>query len=668
MVANLSGEAKEVALDIIEYLEEMEDEDFLLEQIEGANQEFPDYLIFWNYCTALYFCRKRKWGHAYSLLKKAYDIGSHDQDTIYLLAIVTAILGMSDDALYYIKLSAVVEELNEEFIPLWLPKFEDAFFSRDSQELLDIVRYKIRHGHYKIAYDECYDLSLAYTAQVEIFALMIQLSILINRPHNGVKYIEKLINYFQGNLISVESLLMSDLFLHLGQKENTQLWLEEAFQNFDNDNFSKTEQRLLFRFNPQYHAIKSHYRQNLIDERKELERKYCSQSNVVPQYESQKREGRKNIRLGVFISSHFNSEDRLNYFSKKLLLFKNTNLLIYFYFDRETFIDDYAKYDSLATNITYVSRVDNHTLAEIVYRDEIDILIDMNDYAIPSRIDFWKRKSAFMSVLYGGEPDTAHLWGYDAVLGDQYIYPLENGKSLERGEGIIQHEEGKASILRMRHHLLQYIAVQLLDKVDTPEKKDGFWVGVYSRRIDLDDDKIIMLRQLLQENPDMILLFESDILGGEIMFQEVMEGICDGDENLQERVTNLPYDLTLENFILFPDVILNLAPSHIQLVQNCILYERICLCYQGSMPSERVDAAILLSLNEDFKDKLVFDNWVDYKKMIVKLADDKEIRKQYYAMLSECNKQNHKKLSENIVITYDDWQFMITNFFDGKIL
>ena len=669
MAIELDDGVEEYVLDIMECLEDMEDEEILLDKINEGNQKFPNHLLLWNYLTALYLYRKQKYGHAYVILKKIHDDGYQHTETIYALAVIAAALGLSDEALYYIKLSSAMEETNQALIPDWLPSFENAFFFRDSKEMIDSVSYLMKRGYYKTAYQTCSDLSLAFTSHVEIFMMMIRLSIFNNLPHDATHFVEKIIDYHKGALTSVESLLMSDLFLYLRDEKSLSLWLDEAAKNFtknlDGQKYLPHEQRLLFKQDPAYHAVASYYRLNIIDKKRHLEQEYSKASLPVKSYDRNKKNQSKDLKLGVFIASYPQSEYRLNYLATKLLFFRNTNLSIYFYFDREKYFDDYIKYGKFTEEIFYTGRIDNETLAEIIYRDEIDILLDINDYAMPSRIGFWRKKPAFLNVLYAGDDETAHLWGYDAVLGDKYLYPLNKGQSFDKGEAIIEHQKNKVTILRMRFPLLQYFRGDQQVNSEVP-KKTSFIVGIYVKRIDLDDDKIKMLRRLLQENMQIALIFDVDMLGGEVMFQEIIELIVGDDKNLQDRVVSIDYHLSLETFILYPDIMLNLSHSNIDLPQKCLSQKRICLCYQGSLPSERVDASVLLSIDEDFKDKLVFDNWSDYYQAIIDIMQDDDKNKQYQKMLASVDVENKQKLSENIVLTYDDLKFITNNFFEQK--
>ncbi|MCH9853208.1 MAG: hypothetical protein K0U45_06855 [Alphaproteobacteria bacterium] len=663
MALELDEDLEDYILDIIEDLEYTEDDDSLLAKINAGNQNFPDHLLLWNYLTALYLYQRQKYGHAYVILKKVHDDGYQHAETIYVLAVIAAALGLSDEALYYIKLSSALEDGNQDLIPDWLPKFESAFFFRDSKELIDSIAYLIKRGHYKSAYEKCSDLTLAFTSHIEIFTMMIRLSILNNRPHNVTHFVEKIIDYYQGELTSSEALLMSDLFLYLRDEENLSLWLDEAKKAFDSRKLLAHEQRHSFRQDPSYHAITSYYRLNMVDKKRELEKQYAKAHLPIKPYDRKKSSQNKDLKLGVFIGSYPQSEHRLNYLANKLLLFRGTNLSIYFYFDREKYFDDYLKYNNFVENIFYVGRIDNETLAEIVHRDEIDILLDINDYAIASRINFWRKKPAFLNVLYAGDDETAHLWGYDAVLGDQHLYPITKGQSFDKGEAIIEHQTDKATILRMRFPLLEYFGgIQPIES-DVPIKS-SFIVGIHVKRVDLDDDKIKMLHNLLQQHTQITIMFEVDMLGGEVMFQEIMELIAGDDEALQARIISVNYDLPLETFILYPDIMLNLSYSHIDLVQTCLSQKRICLCYQGMLPSERVDASILLTLNENFKGKLVFDNWPDYYQAIIDIMQDDTKKTQYQEMIGSVDITDKKKLSENIVITYDDLKFITKNFFE----
>ena len=671
MEARLDPEVEEYALEIIEYLEIVSLEDVVLEKISDASKEFPEELILWNYCIALYLCKTNKIGQAYAMLKKINEASENHPEATYTLAVVTALLGLTDEALYNIKLSSITLDPMEELIPSWLPKFETAFFLQDSEAVFDRLRYLMHTGNYKIAYERSYDLLFAYENNPVAIALFIQIALLVNQPYNAIPYIERFMNYFNGDIPAVELMIIGDVFLALGQLPQAFSLFEEARKNFDITQITAREKRLLSNTNPAYHSIKSYYRVFNQVEKLSLEQEYCNKFLSLEAKNSKEslteNKDRNKIKLGIFINSNFNAEARLFYLSLRMQLFKNTNLLIYFYFDREKHDNDLYQYGSITKELIYVSRVDSDTLAEIIYNDGIDMMLDLSDYAIPSRIDLWRRKPAKLNILYAGDPEIAGLWGYDAVMGDKYIFPLADEKTLETGQGIIEHpknpDKGQATILRLRKNLLQYILPEK-NNIESIPDKDYVVIGVHIKKMDMTDEKIMLLRQLLQEYSDIQIMFDIVELGGEVAYQEIIEKISDGDETMQARIIATPeeLELPLNLFVLYPDIILNLSPSNIFLVETTIQHHRICLCYLGETPTERVDGSILLDINPQFLNQLVFDNWQDYILMVGKLIKDKMLRKECQTMIENAAKSNHQQMSENIIINYDDISFILNKF------
>ena len=640
----------------------IKDDEALIDRIQEASKQYPLKGDIWYFFTALYLLRKAKIGHAFVSLKKAHETYSQNPELVHLLSLVAAKLGLKDEAIYYLKLTTILQEPDKELMPKWLPNFEDLYLKNYEEKYIDNIRYLMHLGYYEEAYKIAQDLLLAYVSNVELFVLILQISLVLNLPYDAVHLVEKIIDYFGGNLISTESLIIAEVFAAIGQKESSKTWIFEAKNNYFLENFSPHQKRLIHNFDPAWQEIKILSPFLSYQKRKVLEKDYIHQniSKIEPDFQKQELTKRPFVRLGILIKPEEKDFGFIEYLVQKSIFFENTNFDIHFYIDRPERENDVFTFHKAAKEFIYIQDIDNETLAHILHNEELDLLLDIGSNGLPLRPDLMVRKPSNLHVLFAGDPEMALLWGYDAVLGDQYSYPLKRGEKFDEHQHIIEKNKNQAMILRLREPFVQYINFIQSDKsYDSHERKE-FIIGVYGKRKDFSDEKILFLRELLQSDNDIMLIFEQEILGGQVAFQDILEKISAGDENLQTRII-LPNDIVrVDDFVIYQDIIISMNDSYVGVVCACVKNHKIILAPFGDNAFERIAYSIISNLNRELANEIFLSDWRQASLRVADLKKNKNHREKFTKLLQDYSLSNIEDWSSRFIITLDDFSHIVS--------
>ena len=652
--------------DLVEELQEelifIKDEEALIDRIQEASKQYPLKGDIWYFFTALYLIRKAKIGHAFSSLKKAHETYSQNPELVHLLSLVAAKLGLKDEAIYYLKLTTILPEPDKELMPKWLPSFEDLYLKNYEEKYIDHIRYLMHLGYYEEAYKISQDLLLAYVSNVELFVLVLQISLILNLPYDALHLVEKIIGYFGGNLISTESLIIAEIFAAIGQKESSETWICEAKKNYFLENFSPHQRRLIHNFDPAWQEIKILSPLLSYQSRKALEKNYINQniSKIEPDFQKQKLAKRPFVRLGILIKPEEKDYGFIEYLLQKASFFENTNFDIHFYIDRPERENDVFTFHKAAKEFVYIQDIDNETLAHILHNEELDLLLDIGSNGLPIRPDLMVRKPSNLQVLFAGDPEMALLWGYDAVLGDQYIYPLQQGKKFDKHQHIVEKNQNQAVILRLQEPFVQYINFIERDKsYDFHERKE-FVIGVYGKRKDFSDEKISFLREVLQSDENIMLMFEQEILGGQVAFQDILEKISADDESLQTRMI-LPNDIVrVDDFVIYQDITISMEYSYVDIVYACVKNNKIILAPFGENAFERIAYSVVSALNRELADEIFLSDWQQASLRIADLKKNKSHREKFVKLLQDYSLSHIEDWSSRFIMTLDDFSYIVS--------
>ncbi len=77
---------------------------------------------------------------------------------------------------------------------------------------------------------------------------------------------------------------------------------------------------------------------------------------------------------------------------------------------------------------TDIGNTDDHTAASIIYRDNIDILIDLSGHTAKNRLPLFLRKPAPLQITWLGYFSTTGLSVMDYIFGDSFVTPFSSAK------------------------------------------------------------------------------------------------------------------------------------------------------------------------------------------------------------------------------------------------
>lgn len=132
---------------------------------------------------------------------------------------------------------------------------------------------------------------------------------------------------------------------------------------------------------------------------------------------------RETIHIG-FISSDIRAHPVAEYFEPLITYLKNiTDFSLYIYYTHIVEDDVTARFKTYTRNWRSVATTSTDQLVNIILRDEIDILIELNNMTHFNRLDVLACKPAPVQVSWVGYPPSTGLSTIDYRVTDNYQYP-----------------------------------------------------------------------------------------------------------------------------------------------------------------------------------------------------------------------------------------------------
>ena len=133
----------------------------------------------------------------------------------------------------------------------------------------------------------------------------------------------------------------------------------------------------------------------------------------------------KKIKIG-YVSNDFNIKHPICHLIKDLFVSHNKKIFeVYGYVHNK----DFTKIDKKILNgfdyLVDITKVNNQKAAELIYKDGIDILIDLKGYTHESRLEIFAFRPAPIQVTYLGFPGTTGSDFIDYVVADKTVAPTQ---------------------------------------------------------------------------------------------------------------------------------------------------------------------------------------------------------------------------------------------------
>jgi predicted O-linked N-acetylglucosamine transferase (SPINDLY family)/glycosyltransferase involved in cell wall biosynthesis len=137
----------------------------------------------------------------------------------------------------------------------------------------------------------------------------------------------------------------------------------------------------------------------------------------------------RRLRIGYF-SPDFCAHSVAYFFEPLLLHHDPAQADVYCYAHVPRSDEVTERFKRKSPNWREITRASDAELAEIIRRDQIDILVDLAGHTVHNRLGVFARKPAPIQVSYLGYPDTTGLTAMDYRLTDAYADPPGWGESL----------------------------------------------------------------------------------------------------------------------------------------------------------------------------------------------------------------------------------------------
>ena len=248
----------------------------------------------------------------------------------------------------------------------------------------------------------------------------------------------------------------------------------------------------------------SHYRPM---SKQEMFKNICGYENLlkeIPQYEHKQRYNHDKIRLG-YISPDFRYHIVAFFAYAMLKYYDKSRFMVYAYANcnEDNASRDLARYVDIWRNV-YNCTADN--IAKIIYRDEIDILVDLSGHTANNSLPVMAYKPAPVQVCGIGWFDSTGLSSVDYILSDVYASPIETGN--------VNYTE---EILRMpQSHLCYMRHDNPSSKFGLPFLKNGYITfGSLNNFAKVTDEMLRVWAEILKRVPNSCLLLKSKVFDSE---------------------------------------------------------------------------------------------------------------------------------------------------------
>lgn len=210
------------------------------------------------------------------------------------------------------------------------------------------------------------------------------------------------------------------------------------------------------------------------------------------------------LRVGL-VSPDFRLHP-VGYFVQAFLLLHDRNRFkLYCYSDIENEDSLTDLFRESEDNFRFVKRIDDVGLAELIYSDDIDILIDLAGHTSGNRLKVFAMKPAPVQVTWGGCDGTTGLSAIDYLISDQYHSP----------EG--SDEFSTETIIRMPDDYICYCPPENSPNVSTlPALENGYITfGCFNDLSQISDDAVSLWCEVLQQVAgSRMLIMNSSIFDG----------------------------------------------------------------------------------------------------------------------------------------------------------
>ncbi len=233
--------------------------------------------------------------------------------------------------------------------------------------------------------------------------------------------------------------------------------------------------------------------------------KMLSKVEVKRDYDFSSRSTSKTrYRIG-FVSGDYKSHPVGLYLVSVLERLDKTKFEVFLYYSSKSYDAVTERLQNATAKFTSILKIDDHTAADMIYEDEVDILVDLSGYTFGERLGIFRLKPAPVQVAHLGYPGTLAIPQIDFIFADNTV--VKEGEeqffteTVYRFPGVFTH----AALFNMPEA-----------SMELPYSKNKFITfGCMNTFHKVSELVIATWSQILQRVENSVLVFDSQTLSSE---------------------------------------------------------------------------------------------------------------------------------------------------------
>ena len=216
------------------------------------------------------------------------------------------------------------------------------------------------------------------------------------------------------------------------------------------------------------------------------------------------------INLG-FVSSDIRSKHSVTYFLRSVMSnYDNNSFKIFLYHNHNVEDDTTKEFENYASKTQRISKLKDQEVINMVRKDEIDIIVDLNGFSSNHRLALFKNRLAPIQILWCGYTNTLGLKEMDYLIVDKnLIKPTEENLYNEK---VIYLPSIWNCHSGYKHDRKEN---------DTPLKKNQFITfGSFNNFKKINDDVIEVWSQILKKVKNSRLMLKTSVATSQELYEE----------------------------------------------------------------------------------------------------------------------------------------------------
>ena len=240
------------------------------------------------------------------------------------------------------------------------------------------------------------------------------------------------------------------------------------------------------------------------------------------------------INLG-FVSSDIRSKHSVTYFLRSIMSNYNSNSFKIFLYHNHNVEDDTTKeFENYASKTQRISKLKDQEVINMVRKDGIDIIVDLNGFSSNHRLALFKNRLAPIQILWCGYTNTIGLKEMDYLIVDKnLIKPTE--------ENLYNEKVIYLPSIWNCHSGYKYDRKEN----DTPSKKNQFITfGSFNNFKKINDEVIEVWSQILKKVKNSRLMLKTSVATSQELYEEKFKKL-----DVLSSITFLKYNKNFDDHL-----------------------------------------------------------------------------------------------------------------------